>query len=170
MKKCVNYKCQRELRDDFKICPYCGTPVSKIIICPCCGEELPADARFCPKDGTKLQNETEWEGEHTQIKSGEGYLRKIIIRRNTSSFYDDWDLFCYKEQEFLPRFQICKLCTASEYYTYRLMEGGAFTLIVKVQKKKEEKRFYREINVPEDFEGEISLTGDWWNGFRIRLK
>ena len=45
-------KCGKELNEEFKVCPYCGTVVSKPRTCEKCGKELQADYKVCPFCGT----------------------------------------------------------------------------------------------------------------------
>ncbi|MGD0328977.1 MAG: zinc ribbon domain-containing protein [Nitrososphaeria archaeon] len=56
MANCSN--CGREIPDDSKLCPYCGTTLirssTNIKFCPECRKVVPIDALLCPYCGTKL--------------------------------------------------------------------------------------------------------------------
>lgn len=60
MKKCS--QCQKEILDNTKICPYCGTKQKKEDIsqhkpmrfCMGCGEQLKEEDTYCPKCGNRL--------------------------------------------------------------------------------------------------------------------
>ena len=54
MSECVN--CHRPLRGNFKVCPYCGTPVmpQHKLRCGRCNAELRENFSFCPKCGNPV--------------------------------------------------------------------------------------------------------------------
>ena len=62
MKECVN--CHKALRDDFKVCPYCGTLVdhTQKRRCEKCHAEITEKYAFCPRCGSpvnKSEKQTE---------------------------------------------------------------------------------------------------------------
>lgn len=52
VKKNICSNCKKEIAEDMKFCPYCGTPKQKT--CPKCGKELNSEVAFCPYCGTKI--------------------------------------------------------------------------------------------------------------------
>ena len=169
--KCKNLECQRELNEEFNVCPYCGTAIEKKRICPSCGTELPFDAVFCPLDGTRLQKVR---GKRVvssdNNKDVKKQKREITIRRETSPNYDDWCLNCYVKDSFGKRW-ICSLNRASEYFKFT-NGSRAFLLIIDGKHKYKTNGNFgepQEIQIPEDYNGDVIINWDWWHGMQLRL-
>lgn len=46
------FRCNREIPNHARSCPYCGTPKQRK--CPICSKDVVNDIAFCPYCGTKL--------------------------------------------------------------------------------------------------------------------
>ena len=57
MNECVN--CHKALRDDFKVCPYCGTMVdhTQKLRCEKCHAEITEKYAFCPRCGSPVNKQ-----------------------------------------------------------------------------------------------------------------
>ena len=45
--------CGKPISPDYKVCPYCGTPMK--MLCPSCGKEIEPEYKVCPYCGTKIK-------------------------------------------------------------------------------------------------------------------
>lgn len=54
-------KCNKNIDDDFKFCPYCGEKKPSPKICPNCELEHNAKFSFCPECGTQLIIKSEYD-------------------------------------------------------------------------------------------------------------
>jgi len=47
-------KCGKSVPADAKFCPNCGAKIEESFKCPECGKDIPSDSKFCPNCGKKL--------------------------------------------------------------------------------------------------------------------
>ena len=47
-------RCGKEIREDDRFCPYCGTLQENVRNCPVCGHQLRDDENYCAYCGTKV--------------------------------------------------------------------------------------------------------------------
>lgn len=91
--KCPN--CNKEINDSFKFCPYCATPIVANK-CPHCGSmNLPADSKFCPDCGGKIERITENEDKTFEVNGVEFKMIHVeggtFTMGATSEMEDSWD-------------------------------------------------------------------------------
>ncbi|MDD8048064.1 MAG: zinc-ribbon domain-containing protein [Thomasclavelia sp.] len=66
-------KCGREIADDMRFCPECGTPVPVKSYCPKCGNEIKPGDQFCEKCGTYVGGQQNFQNQNPTPNQNQNY-------------------------------------------------------------------------------------------------
>lgn len=87
-------KCNKEIQDGFKFCPYCSASVEITYSCPKCGAtDIPKDSKFCPDCGYELVDVSKSDSQSTKVSKKNEALN--IINSNIHGFR----LYAYRNKK-----------------------------------------------------------------------